>query len=411
MVLMSARAASVRSAEVAIVRAAAVVQGLALVTVPTLSTVLTDPARFALSQTAYGALFVPQSVLAIVFSLAGGRLTRRFGLKRVLLVGLAADAVSMGLLAASARLGTSHAFAYAALLCATACLGFGFAIVTPALNVLAGGFEPRNVDRAVLIVNALLGAAAALAPVLLVVFVGLGFWWGLPLLAGSAMAVLFALAQRLPFDVAQRAAAGSRLRIPARFWVFAAFALTYGFCEQMIGSWAPLYVTDQLGAAAAFGSLALTLFWGCIAAARVGFALSSRQLAATTVFRVLPFVLAAAFALLARTPAHASPLAAAGAFALAGLGASALLPLVISFCERSIPEEATAVTSFVFAIYLIGYGLAAYGAGPLQRFGFSLRDSYEACIVLSLAVGALAFGIVAVLNRSPHSLEPAGEHA
>jgi len=213
MVLMSARAASVRSAEVAIVRAAAVVQGLALVTVPTLSTVLTDPARFALSQTAYGALFVPQSVLAIVFSLAGGRLTRRFGLKRVLLVGLAADAVSMGLLAASARLGTSHAFAYAALLCATACLGFGFAIVTPALNVLAGGFEPRNVDRAVLIVNALLGAAAALAPVLLVVFVGLGFWWGLPLLAGSAMAVLFALAQRLPFDVAQRAAAGSRLRL------------------------------------------------------------------------------------------------------------------------------------------------------------------------------------------------------
>jgi hypothetical protein len=60
------------------------------------------------------------------------------------------------------------------------------------------------------IVNALLGAAAALAPVLLAAFVGLGIWWGLPLLACVAMLVLFAESTHLPFDVTAPDAAGRR---------------------------------------------------------------------------------------------------------------------------------------------------------------------------------------------------------
>jgi MFS family permease len=141
-------------------------------------------------------------------------------------------------LASTVLLTRNHAAIYPILLCAAGCLGFGFAVVTPALNVLSGDFEPQAVERAVLIVNALLGAAAALAPVLLAVFVGLGIWRGLPLLACVAMLVLFAKSTRLPFDVAAPEAAGSAARIPARFAFFAAFALIYGWCEQMNGSWA-----------------------------------------------------------------------------------------------------------------------------------------------------------------------------
>lgn len=394
------------------VRAAAVVQGLALVTVPTLSTVLTDPARFGLSQTAYGALFIPQSLLAIIFSLGGGRLTHRFGIKRMLLIGFAADTLSMGLLAAAALLSADHGLTYTVLLCATASLGFGFAVVTPALNLLSGAYAPASVDRAVLVVNALLGAAAALAPILLILFVGLGFWWGLPLLAGCAMLVLLCLSLRLPLDVAvESTTAGPPPQIPPRFWVFAAFALVYGICEQMNGSWAPLYITRELGGPAAFGSLALALFWALAAGGRVVFALLSRELPSTIVFRALPFVLAAAFAWLTFAPAGSGAAEAVGAYALAGLGVSALLPLVISFCERSMPEEATSVTSLVFAIYLIGYGLAAYGAGPLQRWGVGLSFLYRGCIVLALLTASLAFAIVHILEHRAHPTDALGEHA
>jgi hypothetical protein len=54
------------SAETRVVNAAGVVQGIALVTFPAASTILTDPAEYDLSSSQYGALFLPQVVTAII---------------------------------------------------------------------------------------------------------------------------------------------------------------------------------------------------------------------------------------------------------------------------------------------------------------------------------------------------------
>lgn len=397
-----------RGREVAVVHVAAVVQGLALVTIPTLASVLTGHPGFGLSQTAYGTLFLPQTFFAIALSLAGGALTRRLGIKRVVLAGMVANAFAMGLLVASARVTGDRPLAYGALLVATAALGVGFALLTPALNVLAAAFAPAEVDRAVLVVNALLGAAAVLAPALLFVFVGLGVWWALPLFASIAMIALVVVSLGLPFDVASTHAKSAAGKIPARFWAFGAFALIYGFCEQMNGSWATIYIAHHLGGAASFGLLGLALFWAFAAGGRVVFAISGKRLPETTVFRALPFVLAAAFASLAFLPAHSGPLLGVIAYALAGLGVSALLPLVLSFSQKSMPEAATSVTSFVFAIYLVGYGLAAFGAGPLQHLGFALPVLYGASAVLALVAAGLAFAIVGILARDARAPSTAG---
>ena len=48
--------------------------------------------------------------------------------------------------------------AYGILLLATGCLGFGFGTVVMALNTYAEEFSPGREDRAVLSLNALLGA-------------------------------------------------------------------------------------------------------------------------------------------------------------------------------------------------------------------------------------------------------------
>ena len=87
-----------------VVYAAGVVQGIALVTFPAASTILTDPAEYDLSSTQYGALFLPQVITAITAALLGAGLSGRFGTKRVYLVGLAASLVSMALLLVSAFL-------------------------------------------------------------------------------------------------------------------------------------------------------------------------------------------------------------------------------------------------------------------------------------------------------------------
>ena len=75
---------------------------------------------------------------------------------------------------------SNTAVAFPLLLVATAFLGAGFGLTVPALNTLTAAFHPDGVESSVLVLNALLGLGTALAPVFVAIFVGLGFWWGLP---------------------------------------------------------------------------------------------------------------------------------------------------------------------------------------------------------------------------------------
>ena len=381
--------------QLVLVRGAAVVQGLALVVIPTISDVLTNSHGFALSEARYGVLFLPQSLLAIVFSLGGAALTARLGVRTALVIGFAANALAMGLIASTALLMHEPSTAYVVLLCATSALGIGFSIVTPTLNVLAGRLDQTHADRSVLIVNALLGGSAAVAPLLLIAFVGIGWWWGLPAICALGMVVLIVGGLRTSFAAPKATTKSQRAAgVPLRVWLFGAFALVYGLCEQINGSWAPIYLSHHLGAAASFGSLALAVFWAVATAGRVVFAVASEKLKPAIVFRTLPFVLAAAFAVLAALPAHAPAVTGVLAFAFAGLGVSALLPLVLSLCEDDMRAVATTATSVVFSLYLVGYGIAAFGVGPLQQWGITIPTIDAFAVGLALVAAILAITIV-----------------
>ena len=116
--------------------------------------------------------------MAIAAALFSGKLARRFGIKQIFLVGLAANIVSMALLFFSQYLTGQPLSAYVVLLAATTALGVGFGLTTSVLNTFSAAFFPQKVDSAVLILNALLGVGTALAPLFIAVFVGLGIWWG-----------------------------------------------------------------------------------------------------------------------------------------------------------------------------------------------------------------------------------------
>ena len=169
-------------------------------------------------------MFVPQVVTAITASLLAGGLARRIGGKRVYLLGLLADLVSMVLLLVSTLAIGNDALAYALLLAATACLGVGFGLTVPSLNTFAAAFHPDRVDNSVLVLNALLGAGTALAPLFVAIFVGLGFWWGLPL---TSVVLHRGVDRRQPSPAAaDRGARGRgrprrRAAFPRLFWLFA----------------------------------------------------------------------------------------------------------------------------------------------------------------------------------------------
>lgn len=384
-----------RRNEIAAVYGAGLIQGVALVTFPAASTIFTSASYYGLSSTEYGGMFVPQAVAAIGSALLGAGVTRRLGARQIYLLGLVANLLAMALLVVSRFVINAPTLAYIVLLVATGCLGAGFGLTVPTLNTFAAEFFPRNTDKAVLTLNALLGLGTALAPVFIALFVGLGFWWGLPVLVGALILGLLVFSVRLPLR--ERTEAGSaavkpgRPGIPRRFWVFAAFALLYGICETMNGNWASIFMTRQLGAGASQASLALTVFWGMVTAGRVLFAAIEKWFPERTVCQVLPLLVAAGFVTIASLgPTQSLP--GILAFALVGLGCSALLPLVISFGQAELKSIGESVAGGLIAFYQIGYGIAAFGVGPLQsRAGLGLGVIYGGTTAAAVALAVFAF--------------------
>jgi len=395
-------------AERTVINAAGLVQGIVLVTFPAASTILTSKSEYGLSSTQYGDMFLPQVALAIAASLLGSGLARRITTKRVYLLGLACSTISMVLLLASTLVKTNQAAAYPLLLVATAFLGAGFGLTVPVLNTYTSVFNPGSVDRSVLMLNALLGLGTALAPVLVAVFVGLGFWWGLPVTSTVLLAALLLVSVRLPLRAGAAPAATRQARpgIPARFWLFAAFAVCYGICETMNGNWSQLDMTTRLGASANQASLALAAFWAMVTVGRVLFAAIDRWLPQRITYHILPFVLVGTFLL---TSVLSKPHAAAGiaVFALAGLGCSALLPLTISFGEEDLTAISAAMAGGVIAFYQAGYGIAAFGVGPLQHAGISLSAIFGFTAIIAGVMGLLSF-FVARSGPAPAELVVAG---
>jgi MFS transporter, FHS family, glucose/mannose:H+ symporter len=382
--------------EIGVLYVAAVVQGLALVSFPAASAILTSPTGFALSGTQFGLMFIPQVLLAILASAFGSRMARRLGLRGVLLLGLGGDLLAMALLAASQLwIGTAAAFV---LLCiATGALGFGFGATVMALNTLVEGFFPASADSAVLLLNALLGVGTALAPLLVALFTGLGAWWGLPLLMVLLTALLLLATLRAPLRLPYKAA-GAASRLPARFWLYAAAVLLYGIVETLSGNWGTLYLSTQRGVAARDASFALTAFWSAVTLGRVMIAFLERALPARWIYPALPVLLALAFQFVARVD---GALAGIVGFAVVGLACSAFLPLSISFAGTEMPRQAAKMSGLLIALYQVGYGVAAFGVGPLRQLtGLEYASIFSIGSVVALA---LAVAAVALVRHPAHA--------
>lgn len=384
--------------EIATVYATGLVQGIALVTFPAASSVFTSASGYGLSSTQYGTMFEPQAGMAILSSLLGAGLMSRLGAKRIYLLGLAANLAAMALLVASKFVMYEHTMAYGLLLAATTCMGLGFGFTVPALNTFAAAFFPRAVDEAILGLNALLGLGTALAPIFIALFLALGAWWALPVLVGILLfgLLVISLPQHLNVAIGHVAQSDTlpRVKFPARFWLYAAFALLYGICETMNGNWASLFMLNHLRANAVMASVALALFWGMATAGRVLFAAIEKWLPEPIVFRGLPLVVGAAFVLCAWLPRTAA-IAGLLAFGLAGLGCSALLPLTISFAQKELTTIASSVAGGLIAFYQIGYGIAAFGVGPLHsRAGLGLNGIFGGAAAIAVAMAVFSFMLV-----------------
>jgi hypothetical protein len=140
------------------------------------------------------------------------------------------------------------------------------------------------------------------------------------------------------------------------------FAVLYGFCETMNGNWSQLDITS-LGVRSSIAALALTAFWALVTAGRVLFAAVQRWLPSRAVYHVLPF----------------GP-------------------------EKCASYQAV-VAGGVKACYQVGYGIAAFGVGPLVGAGVRLPEIFGASAAVAAAMGLLSLA-VAHGRPSPPTIHP-----
>jgi MFS transporter, FHS family, glucose/mannose:H+ symporter len=394
---VSASATASRT-EIGLVYVAAVVQGLALVTFPAASSIFTSPDGFGFDSTRYGALFLPQVLLAILASAFAPRLARRWSLRRVLLAGLAGDVVSMTLLALSRLLLGTPDMAFGVLLLATGALGLGFGATVMALNTYAEAFFPTRADRAVLALNALLGLGTALAPVLVAIVVALGAWWLLPVVVACIAVLLFGAAYTQPLR--SRADSADAIRptslnwadLPRRFWLYAAAVFVYGIVETLNGNWAMLYLSSERSVSTQGASFALAAFWVMVTVGRVLIALISQLVPARWIYVALPALSLVVFQLASQVQSEAGGIIV---FGLAGLACSGFLPLSISFAGGEFPQLSAVMAGGLIAFYQLGYGVAAFGIGPLQGlFGLSFSAVFAAGSIVAAPIIVLAWLII-----------------
>jgi predicted MFS family arabinose efflux permease len=159
-------------------------------------------------------------------------------------------------------------------------------------------------------------------------------------------------------------------------------------------------MSTTLGASTALSSFSLTLFWVMVTAGRILFAAIEKWFPERWTYRALPVVMLMAFVATAAVPKD-EPVLAILCFGLAGLGCSALLPLVISFGQEELTTMSAAVAGGLIGFYQMGYGIAAFGVGPLQsRAGLSLAEIYRGAALFALALAALAFLIIGTRVRA-----------
>jgi hypothetical protein len=113
---------------------------------------------------------------------------------------------------------------------------------------------------------------------------------------------------------------------------------------------------------------------------------------ARSIYVGLPLLLLITFQLASRVQGETEGILA---FGVVGLACSAFLPLSISFAGSEFPQLTAVMPGELIAFYRSGYGVAAFGTGPLRDvIGLPFSMIFAAGGVLALPLAVIAALIV-----------------
>lgn len=384
-------------AAVAVVYAAALFQGLTLVSFPASSAILKQ--MHGLSDSQYGAIFLPQVACAVVGALLGGSLVNRLGLVAIFVVTLVANGLSQLLLAVSAAV--PMGLAYPLILLGTAALGFGFGLGGGPLNSYPRLLFPTRGGSAILALHSVMGIGLSLGPLLVGYLAMQGYWLAFPvgLTAACLGLLVLSVVVGFPDDAPPLTTNITPIKPTAipEFWLFLGIAAVYAFAEGTFSNWAVIYVHESRGFSDGVATSSLAAFWAALVVGRLLVSALLLRIAPTVPWALLPVLMIGAFLLL---PVVATPTSAILGFALAGLACSAFFPLTVATASTRFPQSVAFIASMLTAALMVGVGIASFVIGGLRDV-LSLEQLYRASVIYPvLALVLIGFVVRAVKLRA-----------
>jgi MFS family permease len=192
------------------------------------------------------------------------------------------------------------------------------------------------------------------------------------------------------------------VRPPRRLWALGALAFACLLIEGASGDWSAVYLRDDLGASAAAGALAFTVFSVTMTLGRIFGDRLVERFGSSTVVRAGGLLAAGGFAaaLLAATP-----IAGLVGFACLGAGMSSIVPIVFR-AAGSMPGVAAGPG--LAAASTVGYG--GFLVGPPVIGGVAELVGLPAALGVLVVLGALIVALAPTTRTAP-APAPAGEAA
>jgi uncharacterized membrane protein/fucose permease len=377
-----------RYAPILLVVATGFLQGLTLVSFPALGSILKTTLN--LSDTSYGAIYLPQVALTAAGAVAGGLLALRLGLPALLRLSLIANSLSQIALLTGAGLGGTTGVVWVFL--GTSFLGLGFGLSAAPLNRYPALFFPAHSDSAIAALHTFIGIGLAAGPFVVGMLAAMNYWqaFSVALVLLTLLILLFSLPLHFPADNVEAVSGsmtetGELMQTPA-FWLLFATAAVYAVCEGLFSNWAVIFLQEDKQIGPKEAGVALSAFWAALALGRLLTSWLVLRLPVIAVWLGFPVLIACAFWLLTQIDSAVTGIAV---YSLAGLACSGFFPLTVSRASSRFPQQAALVSSLMIAALMMGVGLGSFTLGALRNL-FSLSTVFQGAVLLPLLLMGMA---------------------
>ncbi|HEY2079837.1 MAG TPA: hypothetical protein VGH53_26215 [Streptosporangiaceae bacterium] len=389
----------------AIVYAAAGLQGAVVVTFFVAVQLLLNRHYFSLSAAQHSTVYVPVFAAAVLAAFFAASRPQRAARGRVFRLGLTLSAAGRAAgIPTVARAVRHGGVFFPDLVIIGALTGAGFGLVYSAATAFALDADPARPERQLLRLTLTLAAGMAAGPLLQIGLVEAGLWWAIPLIFMVLAVLLIAIStqSRLGPDAARSCALRSPSRhVPGRVKAYLPVAFLAVAAVVICVAWSQARLIGGDPDGIATGVFGLGAFWAAVTVlAQAGFSAidmrgSWRREASLGLFLLPALVTVIGLAI------GQAETAVVGIFLLAAVVCAAFLPPTSQLTERQLVMLPLVLGAGIIAIYPVAIALARPSLNGLRGSGAPLPATFAMTSVVAITAVVTCAGLIASRRAYP----------